>query len=72
MSSLLIEGNPALKDVIISVGENEDGLPSQTTLSRLALKDYSVWRTDRNGTIDVYADWAGNYMVTEYKPAPAN
>ncbi len=72
VSSLLIEGNPALKDVIISVGENEDGLPSQTTLSRLALKDYSVWRTDRNGTIDVYADWAGNYMVTEYKPAPAN
>ena len=72
VSSLLIEGNSALKDVIISVGENEDGMPSQTTLSRLALKDYSVWRTDQNGTIDVYADWAGNYQVTPYSPDSAN
>ncbi|MFA5929786.1 MAG: hypothetical protein WC861_02795 [Candidatus Micrarchaeia archaeon] len=66
VSSLLIEGNAALEDVIISVGENEDGLPSDTTLSRLALKGYAVWRTDKNGTIDIYADWAGNHQVTKY------
>jgi len=72
ISSLLIEGNAALTDVIISVGENDDGLPSSTTLTRLALKDYAVWRTDRNGTIDIYADWVGNYMVTVYNPASAN
>jgi len=64
VSSLLIEGNAELTDVIISVGENDDGLPSATTLARLALKDYNVWRTDRNGTIDIYADWVGNYMVS--------
>jgi beta-lactamase superfamily II metal-dependent hydrolase len=66
VSSLLIEGNSALKDVIISVGENDEGLPSDTTLTRLSLKDYRVWRTDLNGTIDIYADWVGNYQVTLY------
>jgi len=66
VSSLLIEGNPALKDVIISVGQNGENLPSPTTLTRLSLKNYNVWRTDQNGTIDVYADWVGNYMVTVY------
>jgi len=71
-SSLLIEGNSALKDVVISVGENSDGLPSSTTLTRLALKGYNVWRTDLNGTIEVYADWVGNYQVTVYNPASAN
>ena len=65
-SSLLIEGNAALKDVIISVGDNSDGLPSATTLTRLALKNYNVWRTDLNGTIEIYADWVGNYQVTSY------
>ena len=66
VSSLLIEGNAALKDVIISVGPNSDNLPSPTTLARLALKNYNVWRTDRNGTIEVYADWVGNYQVATY------
>ena len=64
MASLIIEGNSALKDVIISVGENEQGLPSDTTLTRLAIKNYGVWRTDQNGSIDVYADWQGNYLVS--------
>jgi len=72
VSSLLIEGNSALTDVIISVGENEDGLPSDTTLVRLGLKNYRVFRTDLNGTVDVYADWVGNYQVTPYSPASAN
>jgi len=71
-SSLLIEGNAALKEVIISVGENTLGLPSDTTLTRLAIKNYRVWRTDLNGTIDVYADWAGNYQVTRYISASTN
>jgi len=69
--SLLIEGNAALRDVIISVGENSDGLPSGTTLARLAIKDYGVWRTDKNGTVDVYADWVGNYMVAPYNATAA-
>jgi len=71
-SSLLIEGNSALQDVIISVGENDDGLPSSTTLTRLAIKGYNVWRTDQNGTIDVYADWVGNYQATKYVPGSPN
>ena len=71
-SSLLIEGNDELKDVIISVGENDLGLPSYTTLTRLAIKDYNVWRTDKNGTVDIYADWAGNYQVTAYSPNSTN
>jgi len=65
-SSLLIEGNSALRDVIISVGPNGESLPSPTTLTRLSLKNYNVWRTDLNGTVDVYADWVGNYQVTLY------
>ena len=65
-SSILIEGNSALKEVIISVGENDEKLPSDTTLTRLAIKGYKVWRTDLNGTVDIYADWAGNYQVTLY------
>jgi len=65
-SSLLVEGNANLKDVIISVGENTDNLPSGTTLTRLAIKNYNVWRTDKNGTADIYADWVGNYQMTAY------
>jgi len=72
VSSLLIEGNAELKDVIISVGENDEGLPSSTTLTRLALKNYNVLRTDKNGTIDIYADWVGNYQVTVYNSTSAN
>jgi beta-lactamase superfamily II metal-dependent hydrolase len=68
VSSLLIEGNAALEDVIISVGSNNDGLPSSTTLARLGLKGYNVWRTDRNGTAEIYADWVGNYQISEYVP----
>jgi beta-lactamase superfamily II metal-dependent hydrolase len=71
VSSLLIEGNANLEDVIISVGDNDLALPSNTTLVRLALKNYTVWRTDRNGTIDVYADWMGNYQVSAYDPSAA-
>jgi len=72
VSSLLIEGNPSLTDVIISVGENSNGLPSDTTLTRLRLKNYNVWRTDLNGTVDIYADWVGSYQVSKYDPnAPA-
>jgi len=64
--SILIEGNAELKDVIISVGQNDEGLPSPTTLTRLGLKNYNLWRTDRNGTIDIYADWVGNYQMSVY------
>ncbi|MFA5930447.1 MAG: hypothetical protein WC861_06205 [Candidatus Micrarchaeia archaeon] len=72
VTSLLVDGNAALRDVVISVGENDEGLPSPTTLTRLGLKGYNVWRTDKNGTIDIYADWVGNYQVTPYAVAPAN
>jgi beta-lactamase superfamily II metal-dependent hydrolase len=65
-SSILIEGNANLEDVIISVGTNSQGLPSPTTLTRLAMKNYNVWRTDQNGTIDIYADFVGNYKVSAY------
>lgn len=67
--SLLIDDNPSLKDAIISVGQNQQDLPSKAMLARLAVKNRTVWRTDLNGTIQVYADWIGNYEVSAYKKA---
>jgi len=55
---LLIANNPP-KNVIISVGENTDRLPSATTLTWLgmeSMKDTKVWRTDMDGTIRASSD----------------
>lgn len=41
---------------IVSVGENTFGHPSQETLDRLKETQTTVYRTDRMGTITVYAD----------------
>lgn len=64
--SLLVErSNP--KDVIISVGQNSNGLPSETTITRLEIGGKSVWRTDRHGTLTVSVDKDGSYTVTPEK-----
>jgi len=38
---------------VISVGRNSYGLPNQAALSRLASAQVTVYRTDRNGTVEV-------------------
>jgi competence protein ComEC len=54
-ASLLVENYALPKDAIISVGPNADGLPSQTTLTRLQLRNVNVWDTE-NGTVSVTND----------------
>lgn len=61
--SLLLENNPP-KDVIISVGENSDKLPSDTALTRLSMKNIKVWRTDHDGTLRVYSDGFSKYEIS--------
>ena len=51
------------KDVVISVGQNSENLPSQTTLTRLNLKGANVWRTDVDGTVVVEKSPGGDYLV---------
>jgi competence protein ComEC len=41
---------------VISVGANTYGHPSSEALERLARHRVEVWRTDRDGTIDVWTD----------------
>lgn len=64
--SLLISNYAKPKDAIISVGMNNSvGLPSNTTLTRLALQSVKVWRTDQNGTVLVEAKSDGSgYTVS--------
>lgn len=66
--SLILENYALPKDVIISVGKNNTGgLPSNTTLTRLALKSVAVWRTDIDGTVLVENDGIGGaYNVSRY------
>ena len=55
---------------VISVGQNKYGHPSAPTLNRLRGRKVDVWRTDREGTIEVTTDGnrmtmqAGDRMVT--------
>jgi competence protein ComEC len=67
--SLLIGSYALPKDVIISVGRNNSvGLPSNTTITRLALKSVKVWRTDTDGTVLVEAASDGSsYKVSGNK-----
>ncbi len=64
--SLLLTNYPP-KDVIISVGGNADGLPSQTTLTRLKMQGITVWRTDVDGTLRVYSDGYSPYAIKKVK-----
>jgi competence protein ComEC len=64
--SLLME-NYQPEQVVISVGGNSEGLPSQTTLTRLSLKGVKVWRTDLDGTVRVYSDGFSGYEVSAAK-----
>ena len=38
---------------VISVGYNSYGHPAEETLERLALYGYNVYRTDRDGTVEI-------------------
>jgi competence protein ComEC len=55
---------------VISVGQNKYGHPATPTLDRLRGREVDVWRTDREGTIEVTTDGnrmtmqAGDRMVT--------
>jgi len=64
--SLLISSYAKPKDAIISVGVNNSvGLPTNTTLTRLALQSIKVWRTDTGGTVLVEAKSDGSsYTVS--------
>ena len=44
------------KEAVISVGENRYGHPAPEALARLAASGAEVWRTDRDGTIEVRTD----------------
>ncbi|MFA4982723.1 MAG: hypothetical protein WC588_00755 [Candidatus Micrarchaeia archaeon] len=61
--SLILE-KAAPKDVIISVGANTEGLPSETTLTRLGLKEIKTWRTDIAGSIMVEKRKGRTYRVS--------
>ena len=44
------------REAVISVGENRYGHPSPEALARLSASGAEVWRTDRDGTIEVRTD----------------
>ncbi len=50
-------------DVIISVGQNEYGYPSSTTLQRLSIAKVGIYRTDLDGDIRVNAGYDGDYLI---------
>ncbi|PIT84645.1 hypothetical protein COU37_01835 [Candidatus Micrarchaeota archaeon CG10_big_fil_rev_8_21_14_0_10_45_29] len=50
-------------DVIISVGKNDDGLPSPTTIDRINISGAAIWRTDIVGSIYVNASKGGSYEI---------
>jgi len=51
------------KDTIISVGKNEAGLPSPTTIDRINISGAALWRTDVVGSIYVNASKNGSYEI---------
>jgi beta-lactamase superfamily II metal-dependent hydrolase len=65
--SLLVENNPRLRHIVISVGANKQGLPSPTTITRLVnISKLDVWRTDSDGTVGLFMDVTGNYAIGSY------
>lgn len=59
----VLMSNVAPKDVIISVGKNDLGLPKATTLERLNITGTRVWRTDERGTIRITNDGFSPYEI---------
>ncbi len=59
----VLMSNVAPKDVIISVGQNDLGLPKATTLTRLNIAGTRVWRTDERGTIRITNDGFSPYEI---------
>jgi competence protein ComEC len=51
------------RGAVISVGPNSYGHPSAETLERLSTHQVRVWRTDRDGAINVVTD--GQHMTVE-------
>ncbi|MEM2137618.1 MAG: hypothetical protein QW568_00845 [Candidatus Anstonellaceae archaeon] len=64
-SVLVDRANP--KDVVISVGENDRGLPSETTITRLKIAGKNVWRTDLQGTIEITKENDEDYRISSEK-----
>lgn len=62
--SLLLKFYIQPKNAIISVGTGIAGLPSNTTLTRLAGDGVAVWRTDTQGAISVVSDLTGEYVIS--------
>jgi len=52
-----------LKTVVISVGKNDNGLPTDKTLKRLA--GYTLYRTDKNGAVTATSTGQGIQFTTE-------
>ncbi len=63
-SSVLFDSYIKPRDVIISVGENDDELPQPTTITWLGLRDISIWRTDADGTVMVSSDGINPYTIS--------
>ena len=66
MPSLLISDYVKPKDAIISVGPNDNKLPSAMALSWLDMKGIKAWRTDKNGTVVINTDGMGTYTIGRY------
>ena len=47
-----------VEDAIISVGNNSYGHPNWEVLARLQNHGCTVWRTDRNGTVEIRVNGA--------------
>lgn len=59
----VLMSNVGPKDVIISVGPNDLGLPKATTLTRLNISGTRVWRTDERGTVRITNDGFSPYEI---------
>jgi competence protein ComEC len=68
-ASLMVEGVYKPKYVVISVGPNELGLPSPTTLTRLSIAGIKVYRTDSDGTVAAFSELTGGYSIGKYSMA---
>lgn len=66
-SPSIIVDRIAPKDVIISVGQNDEKLPSQTTLTWLNMSGMKIWRTDTDGTVKIT-----NYGYVSYEISGGN
>ncbi|VVC01500.1 Uncharacterised protein [uncultured archaeon] len=51
-------------NAVISVGANDLGLPSSTTLERLRISNTKIWRTDTDGDVYVHVDENGNFNIS--------